>query len=241
MHNTQIYSHSFYAVVGIVFAASLTCFALLTFVQFHLYLFIGGIPSFSRGGNLTNGEQCFDLYDCAMKLCTYNGTLYTPNEMSCNDTVDDYIQRLPAWMIPEYKKFEIIFWRSVVMIATTSINYFLFPIICYFLWKMAYSPFIIRNVSRVFDVILAIFSLASCFVAKSSLDQLNVFRPNLVWWMNDVIDISSKLLLVVLFGQVIIIFGGLVYNNYIQKHSDIISFDPLIPDDDDTMTWRKGE
>lgn len=239
MHNTQIYSHSFYAVVGTIFGASLACFTLLVFLQFHFYLFVGGIPPFARGGNLTHGDECFDFYDCTTKMCAINGTSFLPREIGCDDTIDAYIDRLPAWMIPEYKKFEVIFWRSVALIVASSISYCLFPLICGLLWKFAYSPLVIRNISRIFDVIILTLSFAACFVIKAALDQLNIFRPNLVWWMEDAIEMSSKFLLIITFGEAILISGGVIYNNYVQTYPDIVAFDPLSDGNDDTMNWRK--
>lgn len=238
MHNTRIYSHSFYLVIGTVFGVSLTCLALLVFLQYHMYLFIGGLAPFARGGNLTGGEECFDLYDCAAKLCVLNASSFFSTTEGCNDTMDAYMERLPAWMAPEYEKFSVIFWRSIAMIAVTAVAYYLFPFCCFALWKMAYSPFVIRNFSRAFDVLLVVISFATSFLMKTALDQLNVFRPNLAWWLEDLIELSGKLLLVLIFGEVIILAGGIIYNNYVQVHPDIIAFDPLNGDDDDIMTWR---
>lgn len=239
MHNTRIYAHSFYVVAGTVFAASLTCFALLVFLQYHMYLFVGGLAPFARGGNFTNGDECFDLSDCSAKMCALNGTSFLPRTVDCNETMNAYMQRLPAWMIPEYEKFEVIFWRSIALIIVSSVSYYLFPALCALLWRMAYSPFVVRNTSRVFDVVLVVLSFTAAFLIKAALDQLNVFRPNLAGWLEEVIELSSRLLLVVVFGEVIIISGGIIYNNYVQTHPDILAFDPLNEGDDDTMTWRK--
>lgn len=244
MHNTLTQGFLI-PLFGFLLALSQGFLLALLLTRYALYLFLSGLPGFAKGGLVNGTDRCFDLYSCAITICSANGTTFTPHEDNCAVNETSYQERMPAWMEFEYEKIYSTLVQNTVLGILVACLFLLFPLFTWSLSRCGVSPLRLRITGRIYCAILILGNLACCIVIPNSILELDQYKPIMASWVNDILLTSYRLTMGCIWLQSLGCNLLLIYNQLTQLHPDIEEFRPLLPgdivNDQEDIGWGRVE